>query len=1134
MAISNRDRVGRGFELLAAGLEPFVDQHMSASAGSGGDWLALLEARDNARHGTVRTLKKNDPQLHLRVLTEDWRVFKDVLSRPEQGFASELRDTRNKWAHNDAFTADDTYRALDSMERLLTAAGAVEQAEEARKLKLDHQRAFYDAETRKVVKAASIPNVPGAGVKPWREVITPHPDVATGQFNSAEFAADLHVVATGADVSREYRDPVQFFQRTYLTEGLRDLLARAGRRLSGDQNASPIVNLQTNFGGGKTHSMLALFHLCSGTPVREYPQEVQEALSGVDLAALGRIRRVTLVGTHLSPGKPSVKDDGTQVNTLWGELAWQLGGKAAYDVVAENDRNGTNPGTALTDLLRQYSPCLILVDEWVAYARQLYGRDDLPAGTFDTQFTFAQTLTETVKSVPGALLVISIPASSHPGDADVDGGSDLEVGGLNGREALKRLQHVVRRVADQWRPATAHESFEIVRRRLFVEPDAAAKRDIAAVASQFVQFYAEHRGEFPRECGEIAYEERIKAAYPIHPELFDRLYEDWSTLERFQRTRGVLRLMSAVVHALWAANDAGPLIMAGSVPLDVPTVNSELLQYLTDNWKPIVDADVDGEGATPLQIDAERTTFGARSLTRRIARTIFIGGAPTLQTAHKGVERQNIWLGVAVPGDTPGNFGSSLEVLAARATYLTVDGARYWFDTAVTMNRTAQDHSDRLREHPEEVWAELVRRLALQRGSRGDFAAVHVCPDDSAAVPDTEEAKLVVLHPQHPHSRGGDSTAALRFAQQCLDTRGSAQRANRNTLVFLAPDDKRFEELAEASRDYLAWEYIAGRSEDLNLTAQQKAQAERRKAQADDTVWRRIAEAYIWALIPEQPNAARPATWQVTRAEGSQERLADRVSAKLRQGGLLATTYGARNVRMDLDGPLRAVWDRGHVSVGELWSFYTRYPYLSRLRDRMVLEGALRSALDDMMWETEGFALAESYDEASGTYKGLASYAGGSLGVVSDSVLLVRPDLVPTPDPRCSKCGAPLTPGHMCGEPERCGTCELLVGECSCAQPATCPRCGRAAHDGPCEPVGPAPDTRFFGVAKVNPERYGRDFNRIAQEVLQHLAAVDGTTLEVTVEVTATNPNGFPPDKARVVSENARTLKFDQFGFEAE
>ena len=1116
MAISNRDRVGRGFELLAAGLEPFVDRAMTAVAPAGRDWLELLEARDNTRHGSAKKLSKTDPALLLRVLTEERRVFQDALSRSESSFASVLRDSRNGWAHNEAFTGEDTSLALELMDRLLTAAGATEQAEEVRRLRLDHQRALYEADTRKAVKAAATVSVPGTGVKPWREVVTPHADVATGQYNAAEFAADLHMVSRH-EGSREYVDPVHFFQRTYLTEGLRDLLARAGRRLSGDLNASPIVNLQTNFGGGKTHSMLALYHVCSGRPLTDYPQEVQEALVGVSLPTDNPIRRVTLVGTHLSPGTVSIKDDGTPVRTLWGELAWQLGGRAAYDVVAEADRTATNPGAALGGLITAYAPCLILIDEWVAYARQLYGNDDLPAGTFDTQFTFAQTLTEAVRSVRGALLVISIPASSQPGDAGEVVGSDLEVGGLNGREALARLQHVVRRMADQWRPATAHESFEIVRRRLFVEPGADAKRDIAAVARRFVQFYAEHRGEFPRECGETAYEGRIRAAYPIHPELFDRLYEDWSTLERFQRTRGVLRLMSAVVHALWASGDAGPLIMAGSVPLDVSTVGSELLQYLPDAWKPIVDADVDGEGSTPAQIDGERPTFGARSVTRRLARTIFVAAAPTLHTAHKGVERQHVWLGAAVPGDTVGNFGSSLEVLSQRATYLYVDGARYWYDTRASVTRTAQDLADRLREHPEEVWTQLCQRLSEQRRIRGDFAAVHTCPGDSGAVPDTEEAKLVILHPRYLHSRGSDASTGLRFARQCLDTRASGQRANRNTVVFLAADERRYEELAEATRDYLAWSNIAGRTDELNLTAQQKVQVSRRRDQADDTVRLRVAATYIWALVPEQPEPARPAGWQVVKAEGSQDGLADRVSAKLRQGGLLATTYGSRNVRMDLDGPLRSAWERGHVGVGDLWSYYQRYPYLTRLRDRAVLEGALRSALDDMMWESDGLALAGSYDGATGRYQGLASYPGGAFAELTDAVLVVQPKVATEQLEKERAAKAPTDGGRESGsngkKPRERG-------------PEVRP---------PIESVGPAPpDTRFFGAVRVNPQRYGRDFTRIAQEVLQHLAAVEGTHLEVSVEITATNDAGFPADRVRTVNENARTLKFDEFGFERD
>lgn len=1110
MALSNRDRIQRGFEHLAAGLEPFVDEAMSAAA-EGRDWVAMLEARDATKHGSAKRYSKADPQVQLKVITEDRRAFGRRLSRPEQAFASELREVRNRWAHHEGFTPDDTYRALDSMERLLTAAGAAEQADEVRKLRLDHQRAQYEADTRKAVKAAAAVSVPGTGIKPWREVITPHPDVAAGQYTHAEFAADLHYVAHG-DAETDYVDPAQFFRRTYVTEGLRDLINRAARRLSGDMNASPVVNLQTNFGGGKTHSMLALYHLCSGLPLQSLPPEVQEALDGHDLAELGDIKRVTLVGNRLEPGKPSRKDDGTLVQTLWGELAWQLGGRPAYDRVAEADATKTNPGDSLSALITTYSPCLILIDEWVAYARQLYDRDDLPAGTFDTQFTFAQTLTEVVKTVPGALLVISIPASHTASGPDAESGaSDEEVGGPNGQEALRRLQNVVRRVADQWRPATSHESFEIVRRRLFEEPDAEARRDIAAVARQFVQFYAEHRGEFPRESAQVAYEERIKAAYPVHPELFDRLYEDWSTLERFQRTRGVLRLVSSVVHALWAAGDAAPMILPGSVPLETPGVAGEITQYLPDQWKPIIDADIDGEGSTPVRIDRERPTFGKRSLTRRVARTIFMGSAATLHTAHKGVERQHVWLGVAIPGDTVGNLGSSVEVLSQRATYLHVDGTRYWYDTQASLTRTAQDLADRMRDYPETVWAELVRRMASERSARGDFAAVHTTPDDTADVPDTEDAKLVILHPQWIHGRGKEDSAGRRWAEQCFDRRGNAQRTNRNTVVFLAPDERRMEELADAVRDFLAWRQICDRVQELNLAPQQATQAMNRQNQADDTVGLRLASTYIWALVPVQGDAAKPATFEEIKADGAQDRLAERVTLKLRQNGLLTTVYGSRNVRLELDGPLHSAWKTGQISVGELWSYYCRYPYLTRLKNRSVLEAAIVSVLNEFTWQQEGFALAEGFEEADARYEGLRIPHEDTAPPITDATLLVAPDRALAQ--RAVEREAASVVGGQDG-----GNLTPVVD--------------RPSPIG--EALPPARPSQFFGVVALDPERYGRDFTRISQEVLQHLAAVPGAELEITLEVRANSKDGFADEKVRVVSENARTLKFDPFEFGAE
>src|SRR3954470_21313246 len=506
MATSNRDRVGKMFELLAPPLDAFIGEAVAEVLKDGASWTSLVELKDQQKGITGKSYSASDPQVQLRMLTENiphhlrkgWYPFDDAIGRVGQGYTKELRENRNAWAHNASFTDDDAYRCLDTAERLLVLIGASNVADEVKSIRLSLRRLTADKEDKKVIQSAIV-TTDGGGLRPWREVLQPHDDVASGNFQAGEFAADLYKVAHSGDAGSDYSDPVQFFTRTYLTEGLRDLLGRAVRRLAGDDNASPVINLQTNFGGGKTHSMLALWHVASGTKLGEYPQEVQELLGGLPFDGVTDVKRVALVGNHLSTSG-STKPDGTRVNTIWGELAWQLGGRKAFELVATADANSTPPGEALHDLLAAYAPCVILIDEWVAYARTLVTKDDLPAGTFDDQFTFAQALTEAVKGTTGALLAISIPASESGDDSDVVAGNAEEVGGAHGLQALQRLQNVVRRVADQWRPASSDEAYHIVRQRLFKPADARALAHIDEAARAFVELYHKHAAEFPQEA----------------------------------------------------------------------------------------------------------------------------------------------------------------------------------------------------------------------------------------------------------------------------------------------------------------------------------------------------------------------------------------------------------------------------------------------------------------------------------------------------------------------------------------------------------------------------------------------------------------------------------------------------------
>lgn len=429
-----------------------------------------------------------------------------------------------------------------------------------------------------------------------------------------------------------------------------------------------------------------------------------------------------LVGNKISPGNPVTKADGTVVRTLWGELAWQLGhaaggakeAKKAFTRIQADDERATSPGDALRELFKEYGPCLILIDEWVAYARQLHDQGDLPAGSFETQFTFSQALTESAKLVKDCLLVISLPASDTSGSPHTQA-DDVEVGGQRGREALDRLRNVVGRVESSWRPASAEEGFEIVRRRLFeplTEPTQFKDRDV--VARAFADLYRTQKQEFPPEAADSDYERRIKGAYPIHPEIFDRLYTDWSTLVKFQRTRGVLRLMAAVIHSLWEKGDKNPLILPANIPIDDPRVQFELTRYLSDNWVPVIEKDVDGPNSLSLRLDREVPNLGKFHATRRVARAIYLGSAPTATAAHRGIEDRRIKLGCVMPGESPSVFGDALRRLAGAATYLYQDGPRYWYATQPTVTKLAEDRAEQLKNDSDKVAQELGQRILAE------------------------------------------------------------------------------------------------------------------------------------------------------------------------------------------------------------------------------------------------------------------------------------------------------------------------------------------------------------------------------------------------------------------------------------
>jgi hypothetical protein len=759
------------------------------------------------------------------------------------------------------------------------------------------------------------------------------------------------------------------------------------------------------------------------------------------------------------------------------------------------------------ELLVEHGPCLILIDEWVAYARQLHDQSDLPAGGFETQFTFAQVLTESAKLAKNCLLVVFLPASDTGGSPHTQA-DDVEVGGIRGREALDRLRNVVGRVESSWRPATAEEGFEIVRRRLF-EPIAGElfkQRDLTARG--FADLYREKAAEFPPECRGGDYEKRIQAAYPIHPEIFDRLHTAWSTLVKFQRRRGVLRLMAAVIHSLWEKGDRSPLILPSTIPIDDPRVQFELTRYLSDNWAPIIEKDVDGPNSLPSRIDAVLPNLGKLSATRRVARTIYLGSAPT-SAAHRGIEDRQVKLGCVMPSETPEVFGDALRRLAAAATYLYQDGPRTWYGTQPTVTKLAEHRAEQLKRDPDKVANELDARLRADLKRNGDFSRLHALPRSSADVPDDYDARLVVLPAEHAYSKESGN-AAEEAAKAILESRGNTPRLYRNTLVFLAADRVRLQDLDEALRRYLAWASIVTEKDTLNLDPHQARQAETQRSAAEGAVIARLPETYQWLLVPEQVTPKTAVGWQAVRLTGS-DALAVRVSKKLRSDELLVATLGSTILRKHLDEvPL---WRGDSVSVKQLVDDFARYIYVPRLSGPEVLAQSVRDGVALLTWRKDTFAFAEGYDEAAGRYRGLRASQGVNVG--SDTVgLIVKPDVAARQLDADLESEKPRQPAEK----------HFDQG-------------GREIFD-PVPPPPPPPAAqqlrRFHGSVRIDPSRMVRDAGRIADEVIAHLATQRGVDVTVTIEIEAHLPNGASDQLARTVTENSRTLKFDSQGFEKE
>ena len=1097
MAKSTRQYVFEGMELLPKTLTPFVEKRLESAIKE--RWQSEVIKRVSSLRSYDGTVFW-DQQGLLKTMMVFWKeAFADVLGHLERSYISELLGVRNRLSHNEAFSYDDAERALDTMRRLMESISAGNTATEIGKMRDTILRTKYAElqrnEERRKTQRLNISVKTVDGLMPWREVVEPHQDVASGEFRQAEFAADLGKVHEGSAPS-EYYNPKEFFSRTYLTDGLSSLLVGAAKRLS-QTGGDPIVELQTNFGGGKTHSMLALYHMVNNISTQDLPG-LDQLLFKNNLKVPENVNRAVLVGTSRGPQDVLNVDGERKIRTTWGELAWQLGGADAYDMIADNDVRGIAPGSNLLEtIFKKYMPCLILIDEWVAYLRQIYKVDNLPSGSFDSNLSFVQSLTEAVKTSPGTLLVAALPASQ------------IESGGEGGKQTLLRLKQTFSRVESSWRPASQEESYEIVRRRLFREVSGDKHIHKDNTLKQFAKLYRENSNEFPQGCSDEDYRRKLEKAYPVHPELFDQLYISWGSMEKFQRTRGVLRLMAQVIHELWMSNDPSVMIMPGNITISSARVEPELLHYLDLNWQSIIASDVDGPNSTPHKIDQSAPNLNRYSATRRVARTIFMGSAPIYKEENKGIDDKQINLGVVQPGERPAIFGDALRRLTNQAKFMHSDLGRYWYSVSASLNRIASDKAEQVEEGL--VLITIDQKLTDHINGindRGHFDTIHVAPSSSADVPDEMGGiRAIVLGVAHSHTNSIGSDA-LTEAKNILMQRGSALRIFRNTLVFLAAESQELDNLKEAVRYELAWKQIVCNIKSLNLTQSDSDLANKKLVEANETTRTRLRECWCYLIYPHQESAQAEVEWTPIKIP-TQDGLLTRASKKLKSNECLLSEIGPTRLARDLQ---RYIWnDKPHVLLKDLWEYLNRYTYLPRIKNKSVLIKAIQSAVSGMT--PSQFAYAEQWDEQNQKYLGLIIEKSANPHIVIDNdSVIVKSDVAEIYR-------------HVP---------KILEEKAETLQPVATAS-NRTDMKGQNKQSSSIKEreklpTRFIGAVMISPDRPARDMHQIVEDIVEHLTIMEGSNVSLKLEIDAEVSSGIDQVKIRTLMENATTLGFiDKF-----
>ncbi len=764
-----------------------------------------------------------------------------------------------------------------------------------------------------------------SGLRPWREVAVPRPDIADGSFDESLFAADLGMVDRGRGPS-DYLDPVTFCEKTYLTANLQAVLIELAARLDGDPAAAGVYRLQTEFGGGKTHTLLAAYHLFRDPAKVAGTRFAHELARRVDRASLPKANVAVLDGSSIVAGKSERTPEGLELHTLLGQLAYRLGKAPAYAAVAEQDRALLGSSThQLAELLEAHAPCLVLLDELLEYlnkALEVRAHEGSLAGTM---LTFVKELCTAAANVSGAAVLATLTSSRLEDYSTVAG-----------EEMQERLSKVVGRTENVVTPVEGDDIFPILHRRLFISAGQENERRTAANA--YADWYESLGDAVPGSYREASYRDRLATAYPFHPELVDILTNRWGSLSGFQRTRGALRTLAHTVKALSQRGHQAPLIHAGDVDLADPGIRGEVLRFTGESYKAALNADIIRPDSKAREEDHRRGgQVEDLRLATGLATTAFLNSFGSDKVL--GASAAQLVVGVGRPGISRGLIDDVRDALESALWYMRLEGGRYRFTTEPNLNKVVLEREAAIPEPRIEL---LLREALTTVAPSTPLLRVAPRVAESADLPDDRRLQLGLLDFEHQIGSEGAKSATLRLAREMLDHYGHAWRANKNAAMLLAPDAPAFAKARSSARTLAALRDLKADQYRLNrFNAEQRAQLDRRLGAAGERLPQQLIMAYRHLLLLGGGGDSGTKLDHVDLGPPRMDvTIGDRVLEYLRNSDrLLETTLAPAALLAARFGLLPEGTDA--VELDTLLGYFARLPALPKLASEQVLRTAL-------------------------------------------------------------------------------------------------------------------------------------------------------------------------------------------------